>query len=152
MGTDTLYLSGGNVLRVERDEQWITGETTKPDKTWTYTDSAGHLHEYAEDTEDTDPYPTLEWLESEPYYCDTCGDDHADRWRACKACGEAVEPRTYRVTETVPILRSIAYFYNDTLINRDEFNRILTRERARALEQVTGVRTQESAELWDDAT
>lgn len=73
-------------LRWERDLIDVTSNGPRPDKSWRYTDAAGHEHRWADD------WPTLEWFITERYWCEECGDEHTEGEWICPLCEEVIAP------------------------------------------------------------
>lgn len=77
-------------------QEWvdITFGLPTPNERWTYTDRAGHLHNYLRG------YPTLTYIEDAGHWCDgTEGfERHDPHWAVdeshyeCPGCGEVIEP------------------------------------------------------------
>ena len=91
MATFTLE-HDGRVLEIDRERIEVSTALPQPDPSWTYTDRALHAHAYGTKRE---PYPTLAWKHSEPYWCADCQDEHTDSWLECPLCGEKVRPGTF---------------------------------------------------------
>lgn len=73
-------------LRVEVEMIDVTTNLPQPDRSWRYTDGAGHEHYWQ------DGYPTLASVDDETYYCSECEDEHTDSHLECPLCGEHVVP------------------------------------------------------------
>lgn len=59
-----------------------------PDPEWSNVDAHGHEHHF-----EGDELPTLDWVVTDVYWCETCRDEHEEgEWR-CRVCGDVVEPR-----------------------------------------------------------
>lgn len=69
----------------------ITASTrSEPDPNWTYTDAEGHFHA----CDVNGKYPTLEYVETEGEWCDTCNERHGTTLLVCKLCLDEVTPGT----------------------------------------------------------
>lgn len=133
MGTHTMQLDEDTELEVQSDGQWVSSELPVPDPKWRGTDSNGHEHHYADGP---DRYPTLRKMESEPYWCDLCDDEHTDTWLACRICGEKVTPGT-RAPEPVWVAGPTRYYLNGESIGEERAQEIfaeMQRRRDEALQ------------------
>ena len=78
---------GPNWRIVEETEQIeITSYSPRPDRSWRYTDKAGHVHHWEDGG-----YPTLRWV-SEMNWCHECQDEHDTGFYECPLCFEHVTP------------------------------------------------------------
>ncbi len=58
-----------------------------PDPKWSAIDAHGHVHRF-----EGNVLPSLEWVVTATYWCDTCRDEHEEgEWR-CRICAGVVEP------------------------------------------------------------
>ncbi|MFI8872523.1 hypothetical protein [Streptomyces sp. NPDC055243] len=127
MATHTVLLEDGE-LEFENDVEWIYSDLPEPDPNWRGSDSNGHEHHYAEGP---DRYPTLKQVAGEPYWCDSCEDEHVDTWLECPICGEQVTPGT-RPSSPKPISMGQRYYWNGEPISHERASEIISvAERAR---------------------
>lgn len=113
------------MLTVEQEMIDLGPDTTGSyDKEWVFTDHNGHEHRYVESG--SDHFPTLEWRESEPYYCEDCNDEHTDSWRVCAQCEEVIKPG-WTAPTYMPITTPgpLHYLLDDQPITRDRANEII---------------------------
>lgn len=120
MATHTLTLPDGE-LEFESGGEWVRSSLPEPDPNWRGADSNGHEHYYAPGP---DRYPTLKQVAGEPYWCDSCEDEHVDTWLECPICGEQVTPGT-RTPEPVWVSKGSRYFWNGEPISTERANEIL---------------------------
>lgn len=83
----------GTIRSVDTDQQteMVYSMTPEPDPNWEGID--GHGHEHVWDVDRHKPTGTIRECD-EPYWCDTCRDEHQPCWWACIWCGEHVTPGT----------------------------------------------------------
>lgn len=83
-------ITGAGELTIRNDTTYVQAgpSATEHDPKWSHIDKRGHFHAYTGKGET----PTLVWKHSEPYYCDSCNDEHTDDWQECLICGEHVNP------------------------------------------------------------
>jgi hypothetical protein len=62
------------------------------DDSWSYTDLAGHTHQWVPWTETTKRVPTLKRVVTGSHWCELCHDEHEDSHLECVACGEWIVP------------------------------------------------------------
>lgn len=104
-------------LEMHTEQIEVTTGLPQPDPTWTHTDRAGHVHTYG--TKE-DPYPTLVLRHSEPYWCESCQDEHTDTWFECPQCGEKIEPGTYIDSSPQYMPGRTAYYIDGQEVSRAE--------------------------------
>jgi hypothetical protein len=73
-------------LRWEREQIDVTSAGPRPDKTWRFTDAAGHEHYWS------DGWPTLAWFVTERWWCEDCEDEHTEGEWCCPLCEEVIAP------------------------------------------------------------
>lgn len=73
-------------INTERDVQDL-GPGYRRRESWRHVDSNGHVHQYVDGAT-----PTLERVEENIGWCETCHDEHGDVRMACRECGETVKP------------------------------------------------------------
>jgi hypothetical protein len=86
----------------------IPPSLSEPDPHWRFTDAAGHAHEPTMEDGRVRSYGTLVSVESEPYWCEDCRDEHTDQHYECPLCGEVIRPGTRRGRATwLPGLKEV---------------------------------------------
>lgn len=122
MDTHTMQIDEDNVLEFVNDGEWMHSGFPGPDPNWRGVDSNGHEHYY--DADAHGHYPTLRAMASEPYWCDSCEDEHVDTWLECPICDEKVTPGT-RAPGSVWASRGGRYLLSDEPISAERANEIL---------------------------
>jgi hypothetical protein len=112
---------GTRSFRVETDEVDVTmGPHPERDPEWTYVDHQGHTHALVDGE-----YPTLRWVDDEPYWCEEHQEEHEQGHRECAICGEEIEPGmrivggTHR--EFMPGLKR--FYIDEEEVSEETFNR-----------------------------
>lgn len=80
-------------LTFSQDVEVVHSITPVPDLDWVYQDERGH-HHFWDDSPGHWALPTLEYVVTTTYYCETCRDTHKEGEYRCRKCGEVVEPGT----------------------------------------------------------
>lgn len=115
--------AGNRSFRVETEEVDVTtGPLPERDPEWIYTDHQGHVHALVDGE-----YPTLRWVDDEPYWCEEHQEEHETGHYECVQCGEQIEPGTRLrgggIRKFVPGLKS--YFVDDELVDEETYKREL---------------------------
>jgi hypothetical protein len=113
----------GRSFRVEIEEVDVTtGPLPEPDPEWTYTDHKGHAHALV-----NGEYPSLRWVDDEPYWCEQHQEEHETGHYECARCGEEIEPgarlRGGGYRKFAPGLKS--YFIDDEPVDEATYEREL---------------------------
>lgn len=114
-----LKLADGTELPVV-DDLAMAGDTevvrsltaTRPDESWSATDSHGHEHRYVRDEEDVPRLPSLKIQQGEEYWCEDCHDFHSDSDWVCRECGDVVKPGfkpDYEAQNGIPVSTTTTY-------------------------------------------
>jgi hypothetical protein len=112
--------AGALSFRVETDEIDVTmGPHPERDPEWIYVDHKGHAHSMVEGE-----YPTLRWVEDEPYWCDQHQEEHEQGHWECATCGEEIQPGARIVggthREFIPSMRR--FYVDDVPVDEDTYN------------------------------
>lgn len=120
----------GRTLEIEQDRISVSTALPQPDPNWTYTDQAGHQHEYGTSGAVTNRYPTLVLREGEPYWCSDCQDEHTDTWLECPLCSEKITPGTYIDTSPKYLPGLTSYLIDGQPASKEEGDALLAQIRA----------------------
>ncbi len=93
-------------------EQLDASVMSEPDPDWTFTDAAGHTHQYDSDGQ----VPTAEEKALPEYWCEDCCSMHTDYELLCQECSEQIYPGTRSVTtvRTIGCLKTISGWLSDS--------------------------------------
>lgn len=73
-------------VTVTREQIPIYSNSPQPDKNWRHVDQQEHEHVYGLN------YPTLVYVEDEPWWCEEHSEFHEAGHYECPLCGEHIEP------------------------------------------------------------
>jgi len=114
----------------EQTQEMIETTTrSKPDPYWVFVDKAGHEHRWIVDEPDHHyNLPSLVSVNSEPYWCDLCEDEHSDSHFECKICREIITPgmKANNTSEFVAGLKR--YLINGQSVSPETFKEELNKE------------------------
>jgi hypothetical protein len=119
-----LQATGGHSFRAETEEVEVTqGPHPAPDPEWFYEDRNGHRHQWSAE----DGYPTLRWVDDEPYWCEEHQELHDSGHYECAKCGEEIAPGTRLVgghtREFAPGMKR--FYIDDEEVDEETFKRQL---------------------------
>jgi hypothetical protein len=104
----------------------VSSSLPEANPNWRYTDRQGHEHapEVYTDSggvERVRDWPTLAVVVEEVYWCEECSDEHERTHRACRICGEQIEPGSRTaVPLSIPGLRRIKARLSGGSYSREE--------------------------------
>ena len=127
---DTTLTGAFGTLRAEAELIDVSSALPYPDEAWTYTDQHDHKHRYKRTGPGT-YYPTLTWVVDETYWCEECGDEHAEGHWECPLCGEHITPGLKgpdRFPRKIPGM--VSYYLNDEPISKAEYQRLVEQLRS----------------------
>lgn len=124
-----------------------------PDENWRHADSSGHVHAFS-----NGKLPTLHWVVTGSYWCDTCRDEHEEgEWR-CIQCEEAVEADYHFTGLTMFMVPGLASYTVETddgrtyMLDQDEINLLLNAREEEADEVLLKIVSTKEPVRWEVRT
>lgn len=128
----------GKTIRIERDVMAVSSlHPVEADPAWRYVDRAGHEHRWAQ-PEDASGGPigasitSVEYVETERWWCSDCRDEHVETEPRCRQCGQVIQLGYRDAPNPTYITGEMRVWVDDEPLDREAGYALLERLRAAA--------------------